>query len=89
MKIINRLRFFVFVGPVFLVVGNPGFEEFDYFFVVNLNRVFHLTEHYPRIHLPNFTMEGRLALVSEATYLRQNLRFFKRSPCQCRNKNCL
>jgi len=36
MKIINQLRFFVFVGPIFLVVGNPGFEVFDYFFVVDI-----------------------------------------------------
>ena len=36
MKIINQLRFFVFVGPIFLVVGNPGFEVFDYFFFVDI-----------------------------------------------------
>jgi hypothetical protein len=36
MKIIGRLRFFVFVGLIFLFVDNLSFEEFDYFFIVNI-----------------------------------------------------
>jgi len=36
MKIIDQLRFFVFVGLIFLFVDNLSFEEFDYFFIVNI-----------------------------------------------------
>ena len=36
MKIIGRLRFFVFIGLKFLFVDNLSFEEFNYFFIVNI-----------------------------------------------------
>lgn len=35
-KTIGQLRFFVFIKPIFLFVDSPSFEEFNYFFIVNI-----------------------------------------------------